>query len=213
MLSRWHLLHRLVKPAVPPVYPRHFDVENHLGCCLALGISQKLHMPPRWPCGPTRCRPSISCRLLVHPRCKVDPLRHRLLSKITFLGTFVPYRDVTILGEITLLGEVAVWGKLGLGCHPWQIRSCHPWQTRPLGNLAVLGELTVLRKISLRCHCAVVIDGIMLVSSLVTLALLPSLHPCCRQHRNSISDLVAMALLPLLRWRCPSLVALVSAHS
>ena len=156
MLSRWRLLHRLVKPAVPPVYPRHFDVENHLGRCLALGVLQRLHTPSRWPYGPTRCRPSISRRLQVHPRRKLDPLRHCLLIKIIFLGTFAPYRDVTILGEITLLGEVAVRGKLGLGCHPWQIQSCHPcrpWRTHsPPQNFPPLPLLS-LSTASCWCRC------------------------------------------------------------
>jgi hypothetical protein len=76
------------------------------------------------------------------------------------------------------------------------------------GNVVVLGEIAFLGAVA-----TVVIDSIVLVLLLVTLASLPLLHPHCRQHRAGIFDLIVMAPVLLLRWCCPPFVALASAQS
>ncbi len=78
-------------------------------------------------------------------------------------------------GQYAVLGKVALHGKVG-----------------------VLGEIAFLGKVA-----AVVIDSIVLVLLLVTLVLLPLLHPRRRQQCTCIFDLIAMAPLPVLWWRCP----------
>ena len=204
-------MHRLVKPAVPLAYPRHFDVENHVGRCLALDVSQRLHTPPRWPCGPTRCR-RAGCWSI--PGAK-STLRGIAFSKTIFLG-LLPFTGMSPFSV-----KSPSWAKVPSGARlpslansklpslanspSWQPH--RPWRTHsPPQNFSPL---------PLCCRH----QQHMLVLSLVTLALLPPLHPRCRQHRNGIFDPVAMALLPfcdgvappLSRWVCP-LMMLLAMH-
>jgi hypothetical protein len=103
-----------------------------------------------------------------------------VVSKLPSLAKSPTFGNVIFRGE----GQYAILGKVALN-----------------GKLVVLSKIAFLGKVA-----AVVIDRIMLALLLVALVLLPLLHPRCRQHCAGIFDIVAMAPLPLLRWRCPPLL-------